>query len=340
MPDKYINIFFLMLFTFLFAYAIIIIVRHFGLWKRCSMESLIYIYILIIFAASVGSKIFGKLCSNIIATSSVSSYALYQIASGSVACIFFFISGGFRLELNLVTVIYSIIFALIVAISIISILAYKVTNVSMVTILSSTTTIIGTSLLGALVFRETVSLRTVLRIAIMLLAVLLTFLDRQGTRGNEKERRSITKGGILILALAMLITLLTNASSTIVTKFYALDTRVVDENSFFFFTNVFLVFFAAVAFAVDSLTNREHFKMACGMLNPKKLLTLSGNTVCSNIVSLIGVPLLALIDVSVYTPIMSAVGIISGVAGSLVFRERLGIYSYLAAAIACITVIL
>ena len=138
----------------------------------------------------------------------------------------------------------------------------------------------------------------------------------------------------------MLITLLSNAASTIITKFYALDIRVVDENSFFFFTNVFLIILAAIALAVDGIINREHFKAAMTMLKPKKLITLSGNTVCSNVVSLIGVPLLALIDISVYTPIMSALGIISGVVASLLFREKLGVFSYIAALIACITVVL
>ena len=304
------------------------------------MDGIVYIFILIIFVATVGSRIFGKLCSNIISTSSVSSYALYQIASGTVACIFFFISGGFRLQINLVTAIYSLIFALIVAVSVLSILAYKVVNVSMVTILSSTTTIIGTSLLGALVFKESLEFTTVIRILIMLVAVVFTFLDMQRNRAVMGKRGKITKIGIFILALAMLITLLSNAASTIITKFYALDIRVVDKNSFFFFTNVFLIILAAIALAVDGIINREHFKAAMTMLKPKKLITLSGNTVCSNVVSLIGVPLLALIDISVYTPIMSALGIISGVVASLLFREKLGVFSYIAALIACITVVL
>jgi drug/metabolite transporter (DMT)-like permease len=45
-------------------------------------------------------------------------------------------------------------------------------------------------------------------------------------------------------------------------------------------------------------------------------------------------------QVSVYTPVTSALGIVSGVIGSLIFRERLGVFSYLAAAAAIIAVII
>lgn len=308
------------------------------------MESIVYLFFLIIFIATIGSKIFGKLCCNLVAYGSVSNYAFYQIMSGTVACIFFFISGGFKLQINLPTVIYSVIFALIVAVSVISLAAYRLTNISMVTILSSTMSIIGTSLLGALVFSETIDLRTILRIVIMLVAVVLTFLDREKTQNADTEKtdkkKGLTKRAIFLLAIIMLISLFCNASSTIITKFYALDTRVVDENSFFFFTNVALVTIAAIAFAIDGILHHDHFRSAITMLNPWKTITLAGNTVCSNVVSLIGVPLLALIDVSVYTPIMSALGIISGVVASLLFREKLGVLSYVAAAVACVTVVL
>ena len=308
------------------------------------MDGIVYLFLLIIFIATTGGKIFGKLCCNLVVGGSVSNYAFYQIASGTVACIFFLISGGFKLQINLPTAIYSIIFALVVAISVVTLAAYRLTNISMVTILSSTVSIIGTSLLGALVFSEKVGLRTILRIVIMLVAVVLAFLDSEKNAKNDskkdEKKKGLTKRTVLILAIVMLISLFCNASSTIITKFYALDTRVVDENSFFFFTNVALVILAAIAFAVDGALHHDHFKSAITMLNPKKAITLAGNTVCSNIVSLIGVPLLALIDVSVYTPIMSAFGIITGVVASLLFREKLGVLSYIAAVVACVTVVL
>jgi drug/metabolite transporter (DMT)-like permease len=45
-------------------------------------------------------------------------------------------------------------------------------------------------------------------------------------------------------------------------------------------------------------------------------------------------------DLSVYTPVSSAIGVIVAVIASVIFRERLGIFSYLAAAVACVAVII
>jgi hypothetical protein len=42
----------------------------------------------------------------------------------------------------------------------------------------------------------------------------------------------------------------------------------------------------------------------------------------------------------VFSPISSAIGILVGVIGSMLFRERLGIFSYIAAAASVIAVIL
>ena len=67
---------------------------------------------------------------------------------------------------------------------------------------------------------------------------------------------------------------------------------------------------------------------------------MAGNVICSNVGSLMGILLIALIDVSVYSPVTSALTILAGVAGSLLLRERLGLLSYLAAALACVAMVI
>ena len=297
----------------------------------------IIIFVALIFVSSIGSKIFGKLCSNLVIGGSVASYALYFMFNGTVACIFFFVSGGFKLSLNLPTAIYSVIFAIIVVLSIVGLLAYKLADVSSITIITSTSALVATSMLGAFIFKENVDLTTVVRILIMLVAVTLTFLDKRKASHAQTDKSS-PKHRMLLLTLVIFVTTLSNAASTIITKFYALDPNVTDENSFFFFTNVFLFAFASIAFAADSIKNHTHFKDAIKLLNPKRSVTLVGNTVCSNVSSLVGILLIALIDVSLYSPLNSAIGIISGVTVSLLFCEKLGLLSYLAAIIACIAI--
>jgi drug/metabolite transporter (DMT)-like permease len=297
----------------------------------------IFIFAALLFLSYVGGKVFAKFCSNLVVGGSVASYTLYCIFNGCVACVFFFIMGGFRLSVNLPTLIYSVIFAWIVIFSTVGLVAYKLADVATVTILTGTCGLIATSALGAILFRETVETVTVIRILIMLVAMVCNVLDQRKPTAVRTEAPRPKRKLPLLICVILAVTL-SNAAVTVITKFYALDPHVTDENSFFFFTNVFLILFSSVAFLWDSIRHREHFHDAVKLLRPKKAVALVGNTVCSNVSSLVGILLIALIDVSVYSPLTSALGIISGVAASLLFREKLGVLSYLAALIACVAV--
>jgi drug/metabolite transporter (DMT)-like permease len=67
---------------------------------------------------------------------------------------------------------------------------------------------------------------------------------------------------------------------------------------------------------------------------------MAGSTICSNIMSIVGVWIIAKIDVSLYTALSSALSIITAVVGSVLFRERLGFFSYLAMIFAIIAIII
>ena len=298
----------------------------------------IVFFMTLIFLSYVGSKLFGKRCSDLVVGGSVASYSLYFVVNGVVACAFFFVVGGFTLSINLPTAIYSIIFSIIVMISVVGLVAYKYADVATITIVTSTCGLVATSVLGALIFKESFELITLIRILIMLVAVILAFLDKnRGAAELVGEERQKKKTSWLIVPI-IIVVLLSNSATTIITKFYALDATVVDENSFFFFTNVFLVAFSSIAFAVDSLRNKNHFKSAVVLVKSKSIVWLVGNVICSNVGSLVGLLLIALIDVSVYSPVTSALGILSGVVASLIFRERLGALSYIAAVLSCVAV--
>ena len=296
---------------------------------------MLILYISLLFLSAIGSKVFSKLSSNIVVGSSIASYSMYLIFNGAVACIFFFISANFKLSLNLATAVYSLIFALVVVMSLSCVYTYKFTDITTVTILTSTFGLVGTSVLGIILFDEEITLNKVIRILMMLVAVILTFCDKNKRPVDNKDTAKPKRNVLLLLAVTVVVTIATCAA-TIVTKYYALDTRVADENSFFFFTNVFLIVIASAFFAVDSIVSKDRFKAAVKMLHPRKSIALVGNTICSNVNSLVGILLIAIIDVSVYSPLSSAIVIIAGVIASIIWRERLGVLSYLAALIACV----
>lgn len=297
------------------------------------------ILICIMFASYIGSRTFSKLSSNLVVGSSLAPFLLFNLLNGIVACGFFFVSGGFSVSINWPIAIYAMLYAVLAGLSSLSLIAYKIVDVSKFVLITTACSIFATSVAGAIVFKEEIALRTALRIVIMVVAVVISFLDK-GRRGKVTEKQPLTAKKIIILILIVIETIFVTASVTILTKFYTLDNRVLDENSWFFFTNVFLVLFVSVALLVYGLKERDKLKNALKMLKPKKMVVLVGNTISSNVISLVGVYLLAITSVSFYTPLTSALALVAGLVTSLIFREKLGILSYVAVAIAAVSVIL
>ena len=289
--------------------------------------------------SGIGSRLFSKFCSNLIVGNTTAGYALFYTLNSLVACGFFLVTSGFDLTLNLPTLLYSFLYALVVLAALFfSLLAYRLFAVASLSVLSSALTPVTTSLVGALLFREHPGARTLIRIGVMLIAVFLVFADTAKHREKPGVVPSKKRRGALIFVLSGMI--LSSCASTIVTKYYALSPRVAEENSFFFFTNAILAVGALSLLLTEALRHPSELRSAAGLLKPKSLISLVGNAVCSNVGSLVSIWLLAQLDVSVFTPISSALGILTGVIVSLLLREKPGIFSYLAAAVACLAVIL
>ena len=64
------------------------------------------------------------------------------------------------------------------------------------------------------------------------------------------------------------------------------------------------------------------------------------NVVCSNIGSIVGLLLVARLTVAMNTVVTTAVGMLSGAAASIIFREKIGYCAGLALVISLITLII
>ena len=292
--------------------------------------------------SALGGRIFSKICSNNVTGGSKAKYTLFLIVNGAVACLFFWVSSGLHLALNLTTLLYSAAYAAIVTVSLIAgLMIYRFATIAGVNILSSAVGLVGSLIAGVFLFNESVDWRHFLRIGIMLLAAFFVFLD---TKRHEAPQREvfprISRRYRLTKILVLTAMLLTGLGNTVITKAFAMSERVTDENSFFFLTNALIIAGALVVFVIECIRNRGEFSQSIRLLRPKQLVSLAGNTVCSNVGSLVSIRLMALMAVSVYTPVSAAVGIFLSLIGSWIFREKLGVYSYLAAAISVIAVIL
>lgn len=297
----------------------------------------VFLFLLAYALATLGGKVFSKLCSNTVTENGGESYTLFMLINGLVACLFFAISGGFSISLNLTTILYSVAFALLVALSLgVTLVIYRYADVASVGVITGSMSLIGTTLVGVLFFSEEMDLRRAIRIAVLLVAVVFVFLENRKPKEEEKSQH---KGGI-ILFLLLLLMIATTCLTTVITKLFAISDSVTDENSFFFFTNVILSAFSLLILLLQSLKKKTSPITLLSDLRPLDLLFMVANTVASNVGSLVGVLLLRTMDIAVYTPLTSALAIIAGALASIFFREKLGKWSYLALAIATLAVLI
>ena len=284
-------------------------------------------------------KFFGKKCSTIIVGKSVASYALYNIFMGVIAVIFFFITGGFSAPINLKTLGYAALYAIISLIALaVGLIAYRFANISTITLITGTCGIVTTSLFGAILFHESFSPSTVIRIVLMLVATSLSFIDRREPVEDAPSGEKSRKKNSLWVIVIVVIMLAYQSAAAIVQKYFSQDPSVTSENSFFLYSNLMIVAVSLFVFALDSTKNREHGREACRMFRFRLMFPVVANVLASVAGSLIGIFLIARLPLSVYSPLLMAIGLLGGVLGSIAHRERLGVCSYLGAALALITV--
>lgn len=289
--------------------------------------------------SSLGGILFSKQCSNVVASGNKERYLLFFLVNSGISCLFFFFNGGIGVQGNLLTLTFALLFAAVVLLSLLStLLGYQLLHVSGVNVITGSCSLITTSLIGCLMFSEPMNWRVALRILIMIAAGVFTFWD--GRSEKSPSRSSSKKQSLLLLFAVLLMKVVASTANTLITKAYAQDNTVADENSFFFWTNFLLGIVALTLFLVRCRKKSSVIRDAASVLKPKQMIYFSGNTICANVGSLISLWLLAQVNVSVFTPLSSAVGILIGVLASLLLREKLGFFSYLAAFLACVAMVL
>lgn len=287
----------------------------------------------------IASKAFVKICSNIVPNNSAAKYSLVLVVNSIVGCAFFMISGGFALAFTVETLVYSLVFALIVTGSIIlGIVSHRYASIMGVNVLSSTLNVACTAVIGWVFLSEKLGASGILRVLVVCEAAVIEFINQylKGKKKNGDKR----EGGILPLILVIAAISLIGCMCTVTLKLFSMSQNVTDENSFFFLTNAVLCVGAAVVFLIACLVKKDEFRGAISLLHPKRVVLLAGNTACGNITTLISALIIARMDVAVYSPISFAVGILAGLVGSLIFKERLGILSYVAAVVACLAMVI
>ena len=273
----------------------------------------------LLFTASLGGNCFSKLSSNRLEKGG--SYSVFFTLNGGIACLFFLISSGFRLQLNGITALFAVVFAGVVLLALYSTMtALQSLPIAHLSIINNTATLLLTSLLGAVLFKEALDWRVALRILLMLIAGFLIFWERKGTEQPKK---------FPLLPLAGCIA--AGLGNYLVLRFYTQLPHKASNSSFFFYTNAILVILAIGYLIVT----RQKFRISL-----RDSLPFTANTLCSNASSLIGILLIARTEAVFYNPVSSALTTLAVLLASILFKEKIGIRSCLAAGLAILAVVL
>ena len=244
----------------------------------------------------------------------------FTINSG-IACLFFWTTNGFRLQLDGATAVFALIYAGVVLLSLWShMTALQSIPIAYLAIVGSAGNLLLTSLFGVVLFREAFQWQSALRILLMLAASILIFLEQKG------------KGGLKRIPLLPLIGYVAaGVGNYLVLKFYTQVPHQASDSSFFFFTNVVLIIVALFGWALT----RQRFRFSL-----RSAIPFVANTLCANMGSLISLWLIARTAAVFYNPVSSALGTLSVMLSSVIFKEKIGVLSCVAACLAVIAVII
>ena len=280
------------------------------------METIILF--VLFFAGTLGGNCCSKLSSNRLEKG---GYAVFFLINSGIACLFFLISGGFSLQAEWITAGFSLLYSCVVLLVLYSNMKLlQRMPIAYASIISSAANLLLTSLLGGWLFEEPFGWQTAVRIGLMLAASALIFAERKGVVRP-------TKGFLFPLTTYVAGCV----SNYLVLKLYTCVPHRASDSSFFFFTNLIMMI-VAVGWL---LLRRQRMELSL-----RGMLPFVANTLCSNAVSLISIGLIARTDAVVYNPITSAIGTLCVMATSVLFKEKIGIRSCLAAGLAILAVII
>jgi hypothetical protein len=169
----------------------------------------------------------------------------------------------------------------------------------------------------------------------MLICISFIYLDEKfkGNPTQKKEVKAVSVKHAIITVILLFLIVITNAAFPILNKIFVLSDGVTDEKSYLFFANLFMLIGGGVAILFSYIRKREDAVATVGILKTAPAIAMFGNAALTCVQCLVGVLIMASLDVTIATPLSSAVGIVMSVVTSIILRERLGIFSYLATAL-------
>lgn len=288
--------------------------------------------ICMLFAANVGARCCTKISSDIVAGNPKMGYNIFLTVNFATACLFFLILCKFSPVLSLRNLYYAVLYSGVVFVSLISSMnAYRIMDIAKVGVITSSGTLVATLLIGKFVFGEDGSVRDVIRLLLMLVAVFFVFTEN--SKSAEKGNTDLWKK-VLILA----VIICNSCAAIVVQKFYVAD-KSADNNSFFLLTNVVSLAIIWVWMGIQKICHSAEFTGGIKKVTFMQVVVFVLNVVCSNIGSIVGLILITKLTVAMNTVVTTAVGMLSGAAASVIYREKIGFCVVIALVLSFISLI-
>ncbi len=297
----------------------------------------------VMFFISIVSMILNKKCSNVLASKGSPGKAVYIVVTGIFSGFLYFMYSGFSLEINAMCVLFAFLYGVCSTIAGITITIYKYADVATVNVTKSSLNLILTSLVGFVIFSEDVTTDRIAKLILTLGVVFLIFLSSKEETADsvyKSESPLKKKSNFIKFCLLIGIQIPVFVFGAYQSKMVAKYNLVPDLNSYYCLTNLFMLLFGLIWIAYLAYKDKNSIKECISLVKSKSMFIIMALLVIGTFSALLGVIILKYIDISLYTPMHSALTFIGSALVSLIFREKLGKFIWIAVAISVIAVII
>ena len=253
-----------------------------------------------------------------------------NLINAAFGTVYFLFICKFRIQMNVVTLMYSLLYAAIVVNSVIvSVVALSKMSMPVYSIIYLTGSVFGSAFFGRMFFDEKITLYTALAMVCLFLAVIIPFLGSKEIKYGKKS------------FLVMLWTFVLSAVSSVVLKFYTSNPNTYHANNMFFMTNANCLVICAGYIAAIRIIAKKKSEFSLVALNGKQIANIGFRTAVSNIGSILSVLVIAEMDISLYTIITSSLGLVaSALISRFMFCENMGCKNYISIFLALVAIVL
>lgn len=305
------------------------------------MEAIIIFAVM--FFINIVSMILRKKCSNVLASKGSPGKAVYVLITGIFSGFLYFAYSGFTLEINGMCVLFAFLYGICSTIAGITITIYKYADMATVSVTQSSFNLILTSLVGFVIFSEPASASRIGKLMLTLMVVFLVFMNSREELGASSRKSDlpyeVRKSNFIKFCLLIGIQIPVFIFGAYQSKMVAKYDLVPDLNSYYCLVNLFMILFGAIWIAYLFYKDEDSIKECISIVKSKSIFTILALLVIGTFSALLSVIILKYVDISLYSPVNSALTFIGSAAVSLMFREKLGKLIWLAVAISIIAVI-